>query len=198
MGALAAANIGGSVIGGVMGAVGQNQQNQANIGLQNASENWMEHMSDTSHQREVSDLKAAGLNPILSANGGASTPSAPPVSVGSPVGAGLAGMESGLSSAIQLAKGMKDIDVADSQKKLNEANATVATKNAGIKSAESDVMTDVDTLYKGIRQGFLKWYNGSGLNQTSAPKAYDNSIDFGRGGYIDGSSVPANAGGGLQ
>lgn len=34
------------------------------------SRNWQEMMSNTAHQREIKDLQAAGLNPVLSAMGG--------------------------------------------------------------------------------------------------------------------------------
>lgn len=51
-----------------------NKVNNANIESAKKQMDFQERMSSTSHQREVKDLIAAGLNPILSANNGASSP----------------------------------------------------------------------------------------------------------------------------
>lgn len=65
--------VAGSVVGGVFGLVGANKANKQQASQFSQNYQLAHDQLYKQHQIEVADLRAAGLNPILSANGGNST-----------------------------------------------------------------------------------------------------------------------------
>jgi len=127
-GAAAAAAIGGisSYMSGKSSAKGQAKANAQNIALSKKQMEWQERMSNTAHQREVVDLRAAGMNPILTATGGvgASTPTGSTAHVESEEGAGVA-------SALQALTATSQAALANAQAAKSKADAELTKAQTG-------------------------------------------------------------------
>lgn len=124
----------GAAIAGGAGVIGAYMTNQANSAQAQRQMDFQERMSGTAHQREVQDLRAAGLNPMLSALGnGASTPSGAAAQMQDP----SEGVQKGINTAIAIKQQNKEFQQKDAQIRNTNQDTQNKIVNTGLASAQA-------------------------------------------------------------
>ncbi|AXH77119.1 MAG: DNA pilot protein [Microviridae sp.] len=140
----AIASAASGLLGGIMGNKAQKSANQANIQSVREQMAFQERMSGSAHQREVEDLRKAGLNPILSGTGGAgaSTPVGAAADI-KPVDSLAKNIPQVVSSAMQAALSKQAIraqtavaDSAETDAKRNRLRLNFETGKVGVDGNE--------------------------------------------------------------
>lgn len=141
---------GASLLGGLMG-------NRANARSARQQQQWQEHMRATQYQTAVSDLKAAGLNPMLAySQGGAGTPQgaqATPQDVLSPA------VKTGISTAQALAS-VENVKADTENKKASAAQI----------EAQTNLLWDQASVQRALRLLTEHQSTSAGYHALQAPE----------------------------
>lgn len=130
------------------------------------SRSWQEYMSNTAHQREIRDLKAAGLNPVLSAMGGNGAAVTSGATASGVTSAGAKGeVDTSANAALVQILG----SVLSAQTQLQTANVNVRTQEA-----VADKYTAMEKLVAQIGADASKY--GASMSYAASKYATDQQI----------------------
>ena len=138
-----------SAASGIAGFLGQQDTNAQNRQLAAENTAFQERMSNTAYQRQVKDLEASGLNPMLAyiKGGGASTPSGTVMPMQNAASAGVSSAYQSASTRESLAR------EATERKRPAQVEALTAKTGVEIDLTKSQIQ-QVDASVNKIKQEF--------------------------------------------